>query len=114
LEINNAFSDIDIAIPFGLILNELIGNVFKYAFKHENENRLFLSLTNNTDDCYLLVVKDNGVGIPENIDIKKTKSLGLLLAGRLTKQLHGKFQYSYKNESVFSITFKDTLQRKES
>jgi len=113
LDIEDLFFDIDTAIPLGLIINELVTNALKYAFKLKTDNKLFLSITKDKHGKYLLIVKDNGTGIPENIDITKIKSLGLRLARRLSKQLHGTFEFYNDNGSVFKITFKNTIQRRE-
>ncbi len=112
-DIENVKFDIDTAIPLGLIVNELVTNAFKYAFTKDSENILYISITHKSNTDYLLIIKDNGPGLPENMDISKTISLGLKLARRLTKQLQGTLSHTNENGSVFSITFKDTLQRKD-
>lgn len=113
LDINEIYFDIDTAIPLGLILNELITNAFKYAFQEGKENLLSLSLINENKDGYALLVRDNGHGLPGNIDVKMEQSLGLRLVRRLSKQLHGSFNYIFDSGSVFTINFKDTHQRRE-
>lgn len=113
IQIDDIHLDIDTAIPLGLIVNELITNAFKYAFKEGRKNKLFFSITKEKTGNYLLVLKDNGSGLPPDLNISKTKSLGLRLVQRLTRQLHGTFNYTMSSGSVISITFKDTIQRKE-
>ncbi len=112
LEIDNMHFDIDTAIPLGLILNELITNSFKYAFSESKENSLFISITKHEEGNYLLLVKDNGKGLPEDLDLKKVKSLGLRLVKRLSKQLHGSFECLNDNGSVFKVQFKNTEHRR--
>ena len=108
--------DIDTAIPLGLIANELITNAYKYAFKGDSENKgsdLSIKVENQGGGDYAMTIEDNGPGLPEGFDWKKTRSLGLRLANRLSKQLHGSLMYSNDSGSAFTIQFKDTLSRKE-
>lgn len=103
--------DIDTAIPLGLVLNELITNAFKYGFDDQKEeNNLLIKIEKGLEN-YSLIVADNGKGIPDEVDLKKTKSLGLYLVRRLSKQLRGKMNYSNENGSRFEIIFQDTAMR---
>lgn len=113
LKINEMHFDIDTAIPLGLILNELITNAFKYAFSSGKENIISIAIEELEEGNYLLVVRDNGNGLPENLDLKKVKSLGLRLVKRLSKQLHGSFEYKNENGIQFLVKFKDTQQRRK-
>lgn len=103
--------DIDTAVPLGLILNELLSNAFKYAF-HMGGGALEIVISKLENEEYQLQVKDNGPGLPENFNIDKAKSLGLRLVRRLSRQLYGTAEYHFEQGSHFSITFKDTLQRR--
>ncbi|MFY0675588.1 MAG: tetratricopeptide repeat protein [Bacteroidia bacterium] len=102
--------DIDTAIPLGLILNELVTNAFKYGLS--NNGKLLISFFQKTDGTYSLKVKDNGKGIPENFELKRSKSLGLRLVNRLSRQLYGKADFKNEKGATFTIDFKDTKQRK--
>jgi len=110
LEVNNVKFDIDTAIPLGLILNEVITNSYKYAFAKAESPQLNISLVQNEED-FTLNIKDNGVGIGSEFDINKSKSLGLRLVKRLTKQLQGKVAIIVNTGTEFQINFKNTLQR---
>jgi len=72
----------------GIITNELLTNILKYAFTDKESGSIHLSLT-QTDGRVSLVVQDNGSGMPESIDFNNTTGFGLKLVGRLMKQLHG-------------------------
>lgn len=103
----NAFLGIDEAIPFGLIINELISNALKYAFPpsaqgtHEIRVEFFTG-----GDQLTLVVGDNGVGISEAIDFQNTKSLGLQLVHILaTHDLQGTIELNQDEGTEFKITF---------
>ncbi|MGZ2368464.1 tetratricopeptide repeat-containing sensor histidine kinase [Ancylomarina sp. YFZ004] len=112
IEIEDINFDIDTAVPLGLIVNELLTNAFKYAFSKQHIGQLNIKLEHN-QDYYKLSIKDNGKGLPEGYNFDKSKSLGLRLVRRLSKQLYGKAEYTYDNGSVFTIYFKDTVARRE-
>lgn len=98
--------DLDTAIPFGLIVNELVTNAFKYGFPSDRENKLTVGVSNE-GDFYSLEVSDNGDGIVR----KKTEGIGLHLVKRLTKQLMGAFSCENENGGKFTVIFKDTAMR---
>jgi len=115
----NIFFDMDTAVPLGLIVNELVSNSLKYAFagrsKGEVQIKLFSQETekelNNKErlpgrTCrYTLVVSDNGIGIPEDIDFENPDSLGLQLVGILVDQLDGEIELNRENGTEFLIKF---------
>lgn len=103
--------DIDTSIPLGLILNELISNAYKYAFQEKENGEITIDLKEKEDGEFELIVKDNGIGLPNHFDINTAKSLGLKLVRRLCKQLYGSVSYSYVNGAIFKIQFKNTIAR---
>lgn len=97
--------DIQIAMPCGLILNELITNSFKYAFKNNPNPKLEITMRKE-EEFYFLSVKDNGQGLEEEIDLNRSKTLGLKLINSISKlQLNGEISYSYEEGSLFKIIF---------
>ena len=82
------YVDINTAIPLGLIINELITNSLKYAFKGRKEGKLSITATEDPQSL-TLIVADNGVGMPDSITLENQTSLGLRLVKTLTGQLHG-------------------------
>ncbi|MGZ7236541.1 sensor histidine kinase, partial [Streptococcus pyogenes] len=70
--------DINTMIPVGLIVNELLSNCLKHAFPNDRSGQIDIGF-HYKHPKYRLTVTDNGVGFPENIDYKNTKSLGLRL-----------------------------------
>jgi two-component sensor histidine kinase len=98
----------DIAIPCGLIINELISNSFKYAFVGMPGGVISIHFKNIIDDEFLLTVADNGVGIPAEINILKTKSLGMKILHKLVQQIDGELKSDFSNGTKFNIQFKST------
>lgn len=86
--------DLDTAIPCGLIINELVSDVLKYAFPN-GSGALTIRLTTPTGGGYELSISDNGVGLPEGFDLDSLESLGLqLVQGLVEEQLGGQLTVS--------------------
>ncbi len=80
---------INIAIPCSLIINEIISNAIKYAFTDRDSGEISL-VFRSEDENYYLEVSDNGVGVPDDFDLDRSKSLGMRLVRRLAvEQLRG-------------------------
>lgn len=106
LNIEKISIGIDHAIPCGLIINELITNSIKYAFPDDRKGEIKVSLRLNDENMIELVVSDNGVGIPEDVDFRNSESLGLRLVTKLAEdQLHGKIDIDRSNGTEFKIKF---------
>jgi two-component sensor histidine kinase len=97
--------NIDLAIPCGLIVNELVSNSLKHAFPNGNGGEVVVQLQAKQDGPVELVVSDNGVGIPEGVDIRNSPSLGLQLVNALVGQMDGDMQFDSSQGTRFSITF---------
>ncbi|WP_245812780.1 sensor histidine kinase [Flagellimonas flava] len=92
--------DIDRAIPFGLILNELVSNSFKYAFPENDDNgKIYIHLRKNGEQGYFEYT-DNGVGLPDDADERAHSSMGIRLMNRLVNQLQSKLNIDKENEGV--------------
>ena len=100
----NIFFDVDTAVPLGLIVNELATNAFKYAFNNKPSGSFSIFLSED-DGTYTLNIRDDGNGIPEEVDIRKTKSLGLRLVRMLSQQLEGDFEIKNENGTSFELKF---------
>jgi two-component sensor histidine kinase len=88
---------IDLAVPCGLILNELISNAFKHGFPHGGSGEIKVTLRAQSENRCQLCVEDSGVGIPADLDVNTKKSLGLRLVRSLTEQIHGSFELTRTN-----------------
>ena len=106
-QMDDSYLPIDIAIPCGLIINELISNSFKYAFKNRDHGTISIHFKEE-ENSYKLTVRDDGIGISKDLDIKNTKSLGLKIIHKLAKQIDGVLQSDFSNGTEFIITFKTT------
>lgn len=107
IDIKNIKLDIDTAIPLGLILNELISNSYKYAFGARDKGEIHIELARTDQGKLQLEISDNGEGLPSDIDLQKTKTLGLRLVNVLTKQLNGNLSYESSPKSRFIIEFQE-------
>lgn len=96
--------DVDKSISCGLIINELISNSLKYAFP-QSEGKINLILRRFDEINLEMIVTDNGVGFPENLNFKKTESLGLQLVNTLVNQLEGDITLEKINGTKFTIKF---------
>ncbi|MDP2855148.1 MAG: histidine kinase dimerization/phosphoacceptor domain -containing protein [Smithellaceae bacterium] len=96
--------DIDSSIPCGLILNELIANALKYAFPGGREGEINIAMRQQ-EKTVTLTVQDNGIGLPETIDLKNLKSLGLELVSMLVAQMNGKMDMRVDGGTIWTITF---------
>ena len=105
LKTNDISLDINRAIPCGLIVNELVSNVFKHAYPEKISGEIAICLDRDINGTFMLSVIDNGVGIPENINIQKTETLGISLIVGLTKQLKGNLELDRSQGTKFTIKF---------
>lgn len=95
---------IDTAIPCALIINEIISNALKYAFPESRGGEIQIEFSRNEKN-FMLVLSDNGVGIPKDLDFRNTESMGLQLVNLLTEQLNGEIELDISNGTKFTITF---------
>ena len=93
VETNETYLSLNYAIPCALVINELVSNAFRHAFKGRDEGSIGIYLQKTKDGKIILTVKDDGVGLPEDIDIFKTDTLGLkLVTNTVKKQLNGELK----------------------
>jgi PAS domain S-box-containing protein len=99
--------DLDTAMYCGLIINELVSNALKYAFPEGRAGQIIIEFHQDAADLYTLIVRDDGIGMTEAIDLKHAKSLGLQLVYDLaTKQLKGRISLEHRGGMTFKISFK--------
>jgi PAS domain S-box-containing protein len=107
IEAENFDLEMNTAIPCALIINELITNAYKYAFKGRDEGTINIGFHKNADGDYKLTVADDGVGLPEDFALTNTAQhgLGLSLVKTLSRQLKGELDFKSENGARFIITF---------
>ena len=110
INIDNIFLGLDMAVPCGLIINELISNSLKHAFgqlkKDDRQNAKISVDMHKTDDSKLvLIVNDNGSGLAGDLNSMNGKTFGLYLIKNLVKQLDGAIEFNTDNGTKFMITF---------
>jgi len=93
LEADEILLNLEQAMPFGLLVNELLSNCFKHAFCERRKGTIHVTLR-RVSEAARLVVEDDGAGLPECFDPAKCKSLGLKLAASLARQLGGELTFA--------------------
>jgi two-component sensor histidine kinase len=125
----NLFFDIDTTIPLGMIVNELTSNSLKHAFPGRADGKIQIKfcrekigeyisrggkskIKNDNSTSFTLAVSDNGVGIPENLEIEETESLGFQVVASLIDQLNGELELKRNKGTEFTMRF--TVEEKTS
>jgi two-component sensor histidine kinase len=112
-DIKGTLLGIDTAIPCGLIINELLSNSLKHAFPEDRKGKITISFNKINNDEFELIVSDDGIGMPQDIDFRNTESLGLRLVTILAEnQLRGKIEFNRTNGTEFRIRFKEVQYEK--
>jgi len=104
VDADEMYLGIDQSIPCGLILNELIANALKHAFPEGTRGLINVSMKRDGEQI-ILKVGDNGIGLPQSIDISSTQAMGLQLVNILVRQINGKIEVQVDDGTTFSITF---------
>jgi len=97
--------DITLAVPISLIVNETVCNAYKHAFENKKGGNIEVIIINEKVADYSLLIKDDGIGLPEGFNVKQLKSIGFDLIYGLTRQLRGKLNISSKKGTEIKITF---------
>jgi len=107
IDIEKVSLGIDLATPCGLIISELVSNSLKHAFPNGREGGIKVAFRQTDENTFELTVNDNGIGIPEDMDFRKTESLGLSLFTMLVEdQLEGEISLDRSKGTEFRIKFK--------
>ncbi|MCK9150344.1 sensor histidine kinase [Methanobacterium alcaliphilum] len=107
LDLDNINLEIETAIPCGLIINELVSNSLKHAFKGRNTGEIFIKFKMFNENL-VLELMDDGIGFNDN-EIYESNSLGLKLVTILVEQLDGELEITHENGSEFIIKFKEHI-----
>lgn len=113
MDIKDVSLDINTAIPCSLIVNELISNSLKHAFPDGRKGEIKIAMHPLDGNEIELIVSDNGIGIPEEVDFRKTESLGLYLVYILAEdQLDGKIKLERSKGTRFQIRLRKKIEKK--
>jgi two-component sensor histidine kinase len=117
----NVFLNMDTGVPLGIIVNELVSNSLKHAFPGRDRGEIQIKLhrekkEKHKKECvkatsFILIVSDNGIGIPENLNIEEVDSLGIQLITTLVDQLEGELELKRNNGTEFTIKFTVTEKK---
>ncbi|MCC6396849.1 MAG: PAS domain S-box protein, partial [Bacteroidetes bacterium] len=106
LDADSVSLDIDQAIPCGLIVNELCTNALKHAFPDKTRGRIAVSLRECDDGSVLLAVRDDGIGLPADLDVFRETSMGMTLVTSLVDQIGGSLAVDRNGGTAFALTFR--------
>ena len=105
VNVDNVYLDLETAVPCGLIINELISNSLKHAFK-DRQGSGTISIDFRTVGCSnVLDIRDDGKGLPEDFRLEDSSSMGMEIVSILTQQLDGKIQIIGTQGAAFKISF---------
>jgi two-component sensor histidine kinase len=97
---------IDKAVPCALVANEFVSNAFKHAFKGREEGSIDVSFSKTGDDSVLMIVKDDGIGIPDDLDIENAETLGLKSTRNIVRgELKGKIKIEKNMGTEVAVEF---------
>lgn len=105
LKCEGEYLELDKAIPCGLLINEILTNSLKHAFPEDRSGHIWVRFRGDNGRFHL-ELGDDGIGIPEGLDVKQGKTLGLRLIRSLVTQLHGNLNLESSRGTKFTIDFK--------
>lgn len=102
---NDVALDINQLVPCGLIINELVTNALTYAFPEQRSGQVSIQINALPDHRCQLIIADDGIGLPPNVEVAESSTLGLKLVTSLTQQLIGSLTVQRKHGTTFNIEF---------
>ena len=108
----NTYWTIDTATPCGLILNELISNSLKHAFPQGRSGVIEVLVHVSADEEHVITVRDNGVGLPDDIDVADPSTFGFDIVKTLVDQIFGTIEVRHVPGAEFSIRFKEKKRKR--
>ncbi|MCD4817610.1 MAG: tetratricopeptide repeat protein [Candidatus Cloacimonetes bacterium] len=108
LDLKEVFVLIDSAVPLGLVLTELITNIYQHAFPDNRKGEIIIRMFKDQSEMINIDLEDNGIGLPINLDPQKNKTIGFhTVFSLIESQLHGEIKWEIKNGVKWHIIFKD-------
>ncbi|WP_317136634.1 sensor histidine kinase [Methanochimaera problematica] len=103
---------IETAIPFGLLLNELLSNAFSHSFADGRSGSVSITVEETSKNLIKLIVEDDGIGLPKDFDLEKTDSLGISMVRNLVeRQMSGTIEAVSDGGAKFIINFNSESER---
>ena len=99
---------IETAIPLSMLINEIVTNCYKHAFINLDSGEILISIQKHNLEKFILSIKDNGIGLPENYNEFHTNNIGFDLINGLSEQIDGKVTIHIEKGTEIIIEFKDT------
>ncbi len=107
IKAESIYLNIETATPCGLIVNELVSNTIKHAFPDNREGNLQVEFYRDRQQILNLIVSDDGIGFPEDLDFNLTNSMGFQVICTLAEQLEATIQLDRNNGTAFLLQFKE-------
>lgn len=111
IDVEEVYLNIETAIPCGLLIDEMVSNSLKYAFKPGENGTITINLHSNQDKKFKLTVSDDGVGMSQDVDPKNSETFGMQLIKYLSNQLKADLELNREKGTEFILEF-DELQYK--
>lgn len=111
IDVEEVYLNIETAIPCGLIIDELVSNSLKYAFKPNENGKITINLHSNEHGRLTLVVADDGIGIPDNVQPENSETFGMQLIKHLSNQLKAELELDRINGTKFKLGFNELKYR---
>jgi PAS domain S-box-containing protein len=102
----DVYFTIETAVPFGLLINELLTNSLKHGFTNAKHGKITFSLEQHTDGTYSLLYSDNGAGLPLTVVNGHVLGFGMYLVDLLVEQLDGKLEHVPAEGTTYKIDFR--------
>jgi PAS domain S-box-containing protein len=117
MNMKDVFLSLDLAVPCGLLINELVANALKHAFpdtadEPDVRKGIIEVSISSKDNIYTLIVRDNGIGLIEKVDLSKPVTLGMVLINALVIQLDAIMEVKRNNGTTFKFTFTESADQK--
>jgi len=111
LDLERIDLDVNVSIPLGLIVNELVLNSLQHAFPAGRKGEVFVRWTKSVEGIYSLQVRDDGIGFPGGLDLRSVKTLGLQIVQMLVEQINGDVIIETPPGTSITISFDEFRDR---
>ncbi len=105
IDIENIFFDLTLAIPCGLIINELVSNSLKHAFPKDRKGEIYIKMSIQRRKKVTLLIGDDGIGFEREMDFSQIDTLGLQLVNTLVRQINGSISLNKDKKAEYRIIF---------